>query len=184
MAQWDPEYVCEDGKKLLDESLFRIAMDRFRRAGSHIRGIFWYQGCSDAFEDATVEAFVPRMEQMVAAFRADCGNPTLPFVQVQICRFSLLTNPEEDRTWMAIKELQRTLHERIPYLDTVAVTNATMSDAIHLSTDSQRILGKNACESMYHLCFDPEGRASIPAPQPGAAPLVSTVSMPIFPASR
>jgi len=158
LAQWNP-----DAADLRDENLYWIAMDRFRRAGSHVRGLFWHQGCSEAFGGH--EAFVEKMQHLIAAFRRDCGNPALPVVQCQICRYTALVGPDADWNWMAIKERQRTLAEHIPHLDTVSTANATMADGIHLSTESQRILGRNAAECMDHLCFDPEGKRSAPAPR-------------------
>ena len=66
--------------------------------------------------------------------------------------------------WSAIRESQRQLTTTIPYLDTVAVTDADYADGIHLQARYQKRLGAAAAESMYRLCFDQQGRTSLPAP--------------------
>lgn len=105
---------------------------------------------------------------MVSAFRRDAADPRLPFVQVQINRytaFPLETMLEADQNWTTVRELQRTLSKHIPFLDTVSTAGYTLADGIHLDGDSQRRLGISAAESMFHLCFDPEGVSSLPAPK-------------------
>lgn len=156
LNQWAPEPGNEE------PPLYQIAIRRFRLCGSNLRGIFWYQGCSDTNPDA-IAVFTERMERMVAAFRKDTGIPTLPFVQVQIGRFTMAT-PADDAKWSNIREQQRRLGDRIPYLDTVAVTDADYADGIHLQARYHKRLGKNAAESMYRLCFDLQGLKTLPAP--------------------
>ncbi len=43
--------------------------------------------------------------------------------------------------------------------------NASLTDSCHLTSESQEILGRNAAESMYRLCFDPYSMTSTLAPQ-------------------
>ena len=50
-------------------------------------------------------------------------------------------------------------------MDTVAITNVELADGIHLNARSHEILGRNAAESMYRLCFDPCGVTSTLAPK-------------------
>lgn len=156
LSQWDPDAV-ED-----IPNLYQISMTRFRLCGSHIRGIFWYQGCAEA-NPTGVSLFTQRMHRLVEAFRTDMGNPALPFVQVQIGRFTN-TPPADDEYWSAIRESQRQLTNTIPYLDTIAVTDADYADGIHLQARYHQRLGVYAAESMFRLCFDPQGLKSLPAP--------------------
>lgn len=156
LSQWAPDPVAGT------PPLYQIAMRRFRLCGAHIRGIFWYQGCSDTNPDA-ISVFTERMERMIEAFRTDTDDPTLPFVQVQIGRFTM-ASPADDAKWSDIREQQRRLTDRIPYLDTVAVTDAEYADGIHLQARYHQRLAKTAAESMYRLCFDPQGLRTLPAP--------------------
>lgn len=159
MGQWNPDRAPEEK----GNNLYWTTMERVRLGGGRVRGIFWYQGCSEANEGGA-GIFVENMKRMVAAFRRDLEDAQLPFVQVQICRFTLPFGEGSDIWWNRIRELQRTLDTEIPVLDTVAVTNASMTDGIHISAASQMALGKNAAESMFRFCFDPEGKSTLFAP--------------------
>ena len=156
LGQWSPDGSV-DGYRLYD-----MTLTRFRLCGAHVRGIFWYQGCAEANPDG-IRLFTGRMKRLVEQFREDTGCPELPFVQVQIGRFTN-TPPAEDSHWSAVRELQRCLTADIPHLDTVAVTNADYADGIHLQARYHIKLGAAAAESMYALCFDPQHRRSLPAP--------------------
>lgn len=156
LGQWMPE-GAPDGFHL-----YQMTMTRFKLCGSHIRGIFWYQGCAEANPDS-LRLFTDRMKRLIEQFRQDTGCPRLPFVQVQIGRFTN-TPPAEDAKWSAVREMQRRLAGAVPHLDTVAVTDAEYADGIHLQARYQMKLGAAAAESMYCLCFDPQQRKSLPAP--------------------
>ena len=56
---------------------------RYKANGSHVRGMFWYQGCADAF-DGTADTFEERMLSFIASFRNDFG--LIPIIQVQLAR--------------------------------------------------------------------------------------------------
>ncbi len=156
LSMWNPDDMGEE------RNLYHISIHRFQLSGSHIRGIFWYQGCSDCnAQDA--EKFTQRMVRLIECYRRDTGNPKLPFVQVQISKFTF-TDIGEDANWSRIREMQRTLGEQVPCLDTVATTTAVFQDCIHLHAKYQKQLGIRAAESMFHLCFDPMGTRSLPAP--------------------
>lgn len=156
LGQWMPE-GAPDGFHL-----YQMTITRFKLCGSHIRGIFWYQGCAEANPDG-IRLFTDRMKRLIDQFRQDTSSPQLPFVQVQIGRFTN-TPPAEDAKWSAVREMQRRLTGAVPYLDTVAVTDACYADGIHLQARYQMKLGVAAAESMYRLCFDPQQRKSLPAP--------------------
>ncbi len=164
LEQWAPDPV------LGTPPLYQIALRRFIFCGSHIRGIFWYQGCSDTNPQA-IERFTERMERMVEAFRTDTNDPTLPMVQVQIGKFTC-ASPADDLKWSNIREQQRLLKDRIPYIDTVAVTDADYADGIHLQAQYHKRLAKAAAESMEHLCFDTAGHRTLPAPSLGSIGIV------------
>lgn len=156
LSQWDPD--ADDDIP----NLYQITLTRFRLCGSHIRGIFWYQGCAEANPDG-VRLFTGRMERLIEAFREATGNPALPFVQVQIGRFTCAPLTD-DAVWSAIREQQRQMTGVIPCLDTLAVTDADYADGIHLQARYHQRLGAAAAESMFRLCFDPQGLKTRPAP--------------------
>lgn len=145
MDQWSPEGKEKGG----DESLYGAMYRRFVYNGSHVKGMFWYQGCSDASPSLST-VFCDKMINFVKCVRQDFGND-LPFVQVQISRVAVIADDVADICWSRIREVQRCLHEKIDKFDTVYTIPYDLSDAIHLSSNSQKTVGKNAAELMYNL---------------------------------
>ena len=158
MCHWDPDAPREP-----EPNLYGIMLRKYAECGGNARGMFWYQGCSETSPDGT-EHFTERMMHFVSSFRKEMHRPDMAFVQVQIYQY-FCADPAGDGVWSLVREAQRTLHEHIDNMDTVAVTNAELADGIHLDAGSHEILGRNAAESMYRLCFDPCGMTSTPAPQ-------------------
>ncbi len=144
MGQWD----C-DGT----DNLYTAMIDRVKRTGGRVRGLFWYQGCSETYPNG-VKNFKSTMARFVSAVRRDCGDEKLPFVQVQIAKNNLHGNStvESGRLWEGIREEQRTLDTVIPYMDTISAIDLPMEDLIHLSTDAHKILGVRGALSMAYLC--------------------------------
>ncbi len=145
MDQWSPAEKDKGG----DESLYGAMYRRFVYNGSNVKGLFWYQGCSDA-SPVLSEQFESKMINFIKCVRNDFGKD-LPVVQVQISRVAVVADDIADIAWSKIRELQRCLHEKIDRFDTVYAIPYELSDAIHLSSASQRIVGKNAAELMYKI---------------------------------
>ena len=78
MAQWNPEL-----KGLGGGSLYGSMLNRLSAAGGKVAGVLWYQGESDANPD-DAPRFAERFRKLVASVRADCGDPELPFLTVQL----------------------------------------------------------------------------------------------------
>ena len=154
MAQWDPR-LYEQGP---DKSLFAAMIRRFRANGSHVKGMFWYQGCSEAMAHQNAH-FMENMRRFYEATRKKCGM--IPVVQVQIGNITIVEREPWDRTWTDIREQQRTMTEEIPFLDTISAISCATDDAVHLSSDSQKKLGITAAESMQSLLV---GGEYLPAP--------------------
>ena len=155
LEQWDPEKQELGG----DKSLFAAMVRRFRVNGSHVKGIFWYQGCSEAmshkantFTESTVRLFC----EMRKVLRQ------IPIVQVQIANVTVAHQNDWNWDWSFVREQQRRLAERVPMLDTISATGMDKDDAVHLSSAEQQRLGKTAAESMCALLYPDKG--FLPAP--------------------
>ncbi len=148
MDQWSPEGRDLGGDKSLYGAMYR----RFKANGSKVRGMFWYQGCSETNpKDKLV--FEEKMLNFVKAVRADFGE-NLPIVQVQIGHvYTTVPVPIGDNNidWNDVREIQRNLSCKTENFTTAYVTSYTVDDTIHLSRNSQSLLGKNAAELMNAL---------------------------------
>jgi hypothetical protein len=104
-----------------------------------VRGILWYQGCSDT-GPGDRDSYLERFAGMVSRIRSDLRTPDLPFLTVQLAR---LTNADTNHAgWGMIREAQRRAAEKIENVFVVPTTDCTLSDAIHLSASGNLVLGE------------------------------------------
>ena len=88
MAQWDPAKKDEGGKSLYGSMLRQVNL-----AGGKVKGVLWYQGESDANDQAA--AVYPKVfADFISAVRPDFGQPDLPFYLVQIGRLVRRGDPK------------------------------------------------------------------------------------------
>ena len=133
MQQWDPARKGEGGG-----SLYGATLKRFEGVGGRVAGILWYQGESDA-NPADVAVYKDRMTALVRSFRADFGQPDLPFYLVQIGCFAADETPEG---WDGIREAQRTWAGTLPHTAMVSAIDLELDDLIHIGTDGLKRLGR------------------------------------------
>lgn len=162
MWNWEPGHTADDRG-----ALYGNMMHGFRFAGSHVRGMFWYQGCTDAMCGGAAQ-YEERMRAFIAAVRKDFKNPDLPIVMYQVFTYQACEDPAVFDAFSVVREVQRKLALEYPNYDTVSTLGSVTDDSIHLSADSHTRLAPLAAESMAHLCFDPEGKHTKPAPRLGA----------------
>jgi sialate O-acetylesterase len=132
MDQWSP-----DLKDKLGDSLYGATIRRAALVGK-IKGILWYQGESDANPKAG-PLFQEKFEKMVAAFRADLGQPDLPFHYVQIGRHVNATNVQP---WNLVQEAQRLAEARLGNSVMFSAVDSDLDDGIHVSTSDLKRIGR------------------------------------------
>lgn len=140
LQQWNPNGI---------NNFYTSMVRRVRECGGIIKGVFWHQGESQTSQECC-ESFVQDMEELLQAIRKEFHNPDLPFVQVQLHKYNG-AEKKSDIWWTRIRELQRTLDQKINNLGTVYTVDLELDDLIHLSSESQQTLGKRAAEAMDHL---------------------------------
>ncbi|MBO7310798.1 MAG: hypothetical protein J6U86_05330 [Clostridia bacterium] len=144
MFRWNP-----DAK---EDNLYHAMVRRVKRVGGKVRGLFWYQGCNECYDDG-IEKLHYRMARMIDCLRRECKDDKLPVVQVQIAKNNIPTRTlDVGFRWERLREKQRTLGQYVPYLDTVAAIDSSYSDLIHISADSQENVGLRGALSMAALC--------------------------------
>lgn len=134
-----------------ENNYYSAAKRRVSECGGNIKGVFWYQGESQCCWGGC-DSFVSDMKELVQTMRTDFHNDKLPFVQVQINKYRA-ANKDLDGPWTKIRELQRTLCSEIPYVATVYSNDCELDDLIHLSSESQSVIGKRGAEAMANLVF-------------------------------
>jgi len=168
MDQWNPALKEQGG-----DSLYGATLRRVKLLGGKVSGILWYQGESDASPKAS-PVFQDKFEKLIEAFRADFGQPDLPFYYVQIGRFVNSNNPNE---WNAVQQSQLAVESKFKRVGMAPAVDLVLDDLIHVGTQDLKRLGKRLAKL---ACYENFPRNSncpqlFRGPRPGSAKLTSNV---------
>ena len=155
MKQWEPAPQAESSTSLYGSMLASI-----QSTGQPVAGVLWYQGESDATQQAA-GVYTKAMKDLVRAMRRDLGLPRLPWVIAQLAR--RFSDPGSPAWWNAIQDQQRLLPAQIRYLETVAAVDLPMDDHIHVGSLGLARLGVRMAMAMRWLvegCGDRPPRLS------------------------
>ena len=136
MQQWEPSRRDMGGA-----SLYGATLERVRANGGKVAGILWYQGESDA-NPSDADLYEDRMTELVQAFRADLGQPDLPFYLVQLGSVIGDPSPEGIEGWNRVREIQRTWPDTLPNVAVVSAIDLGLDDGIHIDTPGLKALGR------------------------------------------
>ncbi len=136
MAQWDPALRGEG-----DASLYGATLARVRAVGGKVKGVLWYQGESDA-NPADAARYQDRMTALLDAFRADFGDPDLPFYLVQLGCFEQAPSADGVAGWNGVREAQRVWAQSQPNVAIVSAIDLELDDAIHIGVHGLKRLGR------------------------------------------
>ncbi|MFW6119964.1 MAG: sialate O-acetylesterase [Petrotogales bacterium] len=133
LSQWNPG---ESGE------LYRNMLEIIMRQGARVRGVLWYQGCSDVVK-GLCENYLERFKEFVKALRKDLGNDKLPFFTVQLNRFVAEMEPwgMDDECWAIVRNAQRIAVNEIPDVYIIPSIDVPLSDNIHNSSYGNMIIG-------------------------------------------
>lgn len=149
LEEWSPDRRDEAG-----DSLYGSLLLSLKDTGHRVAGLFWSQGCSEGMSGNKDIAgyFTNATEDVFSAIRKDVGAQ-IPIVQMQLCRLYGLDPDAVGESFTAVREAQRTLDEHVDKILTVPTVHLQLDDIVHLSADSQDVLGTQAAEAMYLLAF-------------------------------
>ncbi len=122
--------------------LYQDAIERAKAAKSHgkLRAILWHQGENDADNEERANQYATNLEKLVKNFRADLGEPNLPFIVGEIGEFLKTSR------FPYVSLVNQSLHEvagRLPNMACVSTVGLeSTGDNIHFSTNAQHRLGK------------------------------------------
>jgi sialate O-acetylesterase len=133
MEAWNP---AETGY------LYHCMMKVIESQNNSVKGILWYQGCSDCGEPQC-STYLDRFENMVNSVRKETGIEQLAFLTVQLNRYTdSIMKAENDVYWGKIREAQRQAARIIKNVFVVPAIDCSLTDAIHNSSSSNIKLGE------------------------------------------
>ncbi|OAA31541.1 hypothetical protein AT15_05560 [Kosmotoga arenicorallina S304] len=154
LSQWNPE---EEG------SLYFNMIDIINTAGGNIRGILWYQGCSDVLLELC-DTYLDRFKTFVKHLRNDLDDIELPVFTVQLNRFVADPVPwaNTDKGWATVRNAQRLAAKEIKDVYVVPTLNITLSDNIHNSAAGNLVIGERLAKSVLKHVYGKNYRADAP----------------------
>ena len=154
ISKWNPA-LKDRGTK----SLYRNMLNQVAAAGGEIKGIVWYQGESDALTAGAADDYERAFLNLVDSIRRDTASPELPFIYVQIGRFS---HPYRDhaRNWEKIREVQRRVAVQRKHMHMVSAVDLVLEDSIHLGFEGYQRLGPRLAEIALTKVYRRPGHAT------------------------
>lgn len=140
---WLPE---EDG------IYYREMCEVVNSRGIGLRGMIWYQGCSEAM-DGFGATYYDKLSSFISQARRDLGHPALPILSVQINRhIDGKESPEVHLSWSQVREAQRQAARTIPGFYLTTAFDSILSDGIHNGPATNPMLGQRVARmALYHL---------------------------------
>lgn len=132
LERWNPNEIGD---------LYRNMMGVIGSAGGQVRGMLWYQGCSDC-DAINAPSYLDRFTQMVKHWRYELQNHELPVLTVQLNRYAGYADGEEgNRYWGMVREAQRLAAMRDEQVYVVPSLDSPLSDIIHNSPAGNLLIG-------------------------------------------
>ncbi|MEI6809258.1 MAG: sialate O-acetylesterase [bacterium] len=160
LASWNP---TEPGNHPLYELMMRV----HNAVGGRVRGILWYQGCSDA-GTATMDTYGKRFIAAVKAWRDAMKQPELPVLTVQLSHWTGPAPAGEEqavnKAWTVLRDAQRLVPEQLKNVSVIPTFDLPMTDGIHIAPFGNMLLAQRAAQStlatvyglkLHHLAPEP-----------------------------
>jgi hypothetical protein len=137
ISSWEPGALdAATGTHPYDEALARL---RIAQRSGTLGGILWHQGESDATPALSV-LYARRLRALIARFRADAGDATLPFLIGELGKF-------DAKPWSAemarVDSVHRAIAASVPNVAYVSSDGLVdKGDQLHFDGPSQRTFGE------------------------------------------
>ena len=137
ISSWAPGALdTATGTHPYDDALERL---RIAQKSGTLRGILWHQGESDATPALSV-LYAARLRALIARFRADAGDPNLPFIIGELGKFN-------GKPWTAevarVDSVHRAIAASVPNVAYVSSDGLVdKGDQLHFDAPSQRTFGE------------------------------------------
>ena len=143
------------GARLYEEALrrARLALAQTQAAGGTIRAVLWLQGEADATEKGLPQ-HEARLGQLIDAWRADLGQPTLPFIACTIGEMAPAgADPARGQGKAAMNALLLRLPTLRPHTACVDARDLVthIGDFVHFDTAAQEEIGRRYAAQLVRL---------------------------------
>lgn len=143
LREWNPD---ETG------TLYHAMLDFAERTGGKLKGVLWYQGCSDTGE-GTCDTYYERFENIVRHLRTAMKDERLPFLTSQLNRSAGKGDVQQDKHWGKLREAQRQAALHIPGIYIVPTLDLGLSDGIHNNSAGNMALGERLAKVALHELY-------------------------------
>lgn len=117
--------------------------------GLGLRGVLWYQGESNT---GRAVAYAGQFQRLIADWRAQFGQPALPFLFVQLSSFHPLANNSWQQSgWAELRDAQR---QALALPGTAMAVSIDVGDAVDIHPRDKRTVGERLAMQALHL-LDP-----------------------------
>jgi Carbohydrate esterase, sialic acid-specific acetylesterase len=143
--------LWQKGGKLYNEAVRRakLAIDSTSKHQARIRGILWLQGEANAnAEELPLHA--ERLSKMIADFRSDLNEPTIPFIA---CTIGEMGDGDRLPPKKEMNLILLDLPKRMPFTACVDARDLKthIGDQVHFDTPAQLEIGKRFAEKYFEL---------------------------------
>lgn len=150
IRQWLPGYVSVAGA--IDPPLYDPCLARTLTTGAHIDGVIFYQGETDAMVPDTATIWASQFTTMVADWRRDLSNPSLPVVFAQIDDYTADTINYSQ--WDTVQAQQASVS--LPGVSMIETDDLPVGpDGIHLTAGSYFKVGRRFANAWLKLSASP-----------------------------
>ena len=122
-------------------ALYRNMLELLEADGLRPRGMVWYQGEAEGYENAA-GTYLERFARFVRRLREDLGRPDLPVLTAQLNRCMTPCDTDLDRQWGMVRQAQREAARRLENVWVVPAIDLPLYDFIHNSSQGNLVLGE------------------------------------------
>jgi sialate O-acetylesterase len=113
-----------------------------------VKGVLWYQGESNSLSEPFVREYPALMRAMVADWRAQWGQPEMPFLWVQLS--SIDTRAYKSQEWPRFRDNQRRLLDEIPNSGMAVSSDVGAQNDVH-PRDKRTVGERLARWALHHI---------------------------------
>ena len=135
--------------------LFYDMMDIVNNAGGSIKGVLWYQGCSDCSCESNRNTYLERFKKVCEDIRNALGS-RVPFLTVQLNKTTYFGSQDREviaENWAVVREAQRkaTIEAEAVYL--IPSIDLTVCDTIHNTSFSNLVIAERVANTALHYIY-------------------------------